>query len=78
MPTSHTPLEQKNLISYLWAARRRFRGGLGITLLRSLAAAPCTLLIQRIVDKPLHNNDIRGVINYSLIFGNDVIEKLLK
>jgi len=68
MPTSHTPLEQKNLISYLWAARRRFRGGLGITLLRSLAAAPCTLLIQRIVDKPLHNNDIRGVINYSLIF----------
>jgi len=68
MPTTHTPLEQKNLISYLWAARRRFRGGLGITLLRSLAAAPCTLLIQRIVDKPLHNNDIRGVINYSLIF----------
>jgi len=68
MPTSHTPLEQKNLISYLWAARRRFRGGLGITLLRSLAAAPCTFLIQQIVDKPLHNNDIRGVINYSLIF----------
>ena len=68
MTKSSTPLDQKNLIAYLWAARNRYKAGLAITLLRSLAAAPCTLLIQRIVDKPLKNNDIRGVIDYSIIF----------
>jgi ABC-type multidrug transport system fused ATPase/permease subunit len=63
-----TPLEQKNLMGYLWAARRRYRGGLALVLLRSLAAAPITLLIQRIVDKPLQDKNVHGVVEYSLWF----------
>jgi len=68
MATPPNPLEQKSLIGYLWAARRRFRFGVALVLLRSLAAAPCTLLIQRIVDKPLRDHDISGVLRYSGYF----------
>jgi ABC-type multidrug transport system fused ATPase/permease subunit len=68
MPSTPAPLDQKSLIGYLWAARRRFRGGLALVLLRSLAAAPCTLLIQRIVDKPLQEKNIQGVLHYSIYF----------
>ncbi|RFC50720.1 MAG: ATP-binding cassette [Verrucomicrobia bacterium] len=68
MSTLSSPLDQKTLIGYLWAARRRFRGGLGLVLLRSLAAAPTTLLIQKIVDKPLQEKNIQGVIHYSIYF----------
>ncbi len=59
------PLEQPSLASYLWAARGRFKGGVMLAMFRSLAAAPCTLLIQWIVDKPLKNGDISGVLKYS-------------
>ena len=65
---TNNPLEQKTLAAYLWAARGRFRGGATLAMLRSLAAAPCTLLIQWIVDKPLKEHDIAGVIRYSLWF----------
>jgi len=68
MSTPSNPLEQKSLIGYLWASRRRYRFGLALVLLRSLAAAPITLLIQRIVDKPLQDKNIDGVIHYSLWF----------
>jgi len=68
MSMTSTPLEQKTLIGYLWAARSRFRGGLALVLLRSLAAAPCTLLIQKIVDKPLQEKSIDGVLHYSVYF----------
>ncbi len=68
MATLSSPLDQKTLIGYLWAARRRFRGGLALVLLRSLAAAPTTLLIQKIVDKPLQEKNIQGVIHYSIYF----------
>ena len=68
MPTTPSPLDQKSLVAYLWAARRRFRGGLALVLLRSLAAAPCTILIQRIVDKPLQEKNIQGVLHYSIYF----------
>ncbi len=68
MPTLSSPLEQKTLVGYLWAARRRFRGGLALVLLRSLAAAPTTLLIQKIVDKPLQEKNIHGVLHYSIYF----------
>lgn len=68
MSTTSTPLEQKTLVGYLWSARRRYRGGLALVLLRSLAAAPCTLLIQKIVDKPLQEKSIDGVIHYSIYF----------
>ncbi|MBP9914425.1 MAG: ABC transporter ATP-binding protein [Opitutaceae bacterium] len=68
MPTPSTPLDQKDLIGYLWAGRRRFRGGLTLVLFRSLATAPIPILIQRIVDKPLQDKNIDGVIHYSLFF----------
>ena len=69
MPTTPSnPLEQQNLAAYLWSARRRFRGGVALAMFRSLAAAPCTLLIQRIVDKPLKEGSIEGVLRYSLWF----------
>lgn len=68
MSIPSTPLEQKTLIGYLWAARRSFRGGLALVLLRSLASAPIPILIQRIVDKPLQDKNIDGVIFYSLWF----------
>jgi ABC-type multidrug transport system fused ATPase/permease subunit len=62
------PLDQPGLLSYLWSARRRFRGGVILALLRSLAAAPCTFLIQQIVDKPLKEGSIDGVLYFSLWF----------
>jgi ABC-type multidrug transport system fused ATPase/permease subunit len=62
------PLDQPSLAAYLWASRGRFRAGVAIALLRSLAAAPCTLLIQWIVDKPLKDGNIDGVLHYSLWF----------
>ncbi|MEO6874382.1 MAG: ABC transporter ATP-binding protein [Opitutaceae bacterium] len=68
MATPSTPLERPTLIGYLWAARHRFRGGLALVLLRSLAAAPCTLLIQKIVDKPLQEKNIHGVLHYCVYF----------
>lgn len=68
MATPVNPLEQPNLLAYLWTARRRFRGGVMLALLRSLAAAPCTFLIQQIVDKPLKEGSIDGVIHFSLWF----------
>ena len=63
IPTS--PLEQKSLIGYLWATRSRFRSGLFLVLLRSAASAPIPILIQRIVDKPLQDKNIDGVLYYS-------------
>ncbi len=72
MSSLKNPLETQNLVSYLWAARSRFRGGVLLALLRSLAAAPCTFLIQRIVDgaKPVENGGIGldGIVHYSLWF----------
>ncbi len=68
MATPANPLEQPSLAAYLWASRRRFRGGVALALLRSLAAAPCTLLIQWIVDKPLKEGSINGVLTYSAWF----------
>ena len=68
MATPANPLEQPSLASYLWSSRQRFRGGVALALLRSLAAAPCTLLIQRIVDKPLKEGSIDGVLTYSAWF----------
>jgi len=62
------PLEQRTLLGYLWGARRRFRGGVILALMRSLAAAPCTFLIQQIVDRPLKEGSIEGVLHLSLWF----------
>ena len=68
MATPANPLEQPSLAAYLWSSRQRFRGGVALALLRSLAAAPCTLLIQWIVDKPLKEGSIDGVLTYSAWF----------
>lgn len=62
------PLEQPTLLSYLWGTRRRLWRGVGIALLRSLAAAPCTLIFQQIVDKPLHDKNIPGILWFAAIF----------
>ena len=56
------PIDQPGLLRYVWAARRRFARGVGFALLRSLAAAPCTLIFQRIVDRPLQAGDVPGVL----------------
>jgi len=42
--------------------------GVGLVLLRSVAAAPCTLIIQRIIDRPLKEGSIHGVIELSVYF----------
>ena len=68
MATPANPLEQPSLAGYLWSSRQRFRSGVALALLRSLAAAPCTLLIQLIVDKPLKEGSIEGVLTYSAWF----------
>lgn len=62
------PIEQSTIIGFLWASRRRFIRGVGIVLLRSLAAAPCTLIIQRIIDRPLKEGRIDGVLELSAYF----------
>ena len=62
------PLDQRTLLGYIWATRRRQMRGVGIALLRSLAAAPCTLIFQQIIDKPLKTGDIPGVLRYAGVF----------
>jgi ATP-binding cassette, subfamily B, bacterial len=68
MSVPASPLDANTLIGYLWAARRRFSIGLTLVLLRAIASAPIPILIQLIVDKPLQNKNIDGVIFYSLWF----------
>ncbi len=68
MHSASNPLDQRNLIAYLWAARGQFAGGLSLALCRSLAAAPCTLIIQYIIDRPLKEGSIDGVIELSIWF----------
>lgn len=68
MQSISNPIEQSSILGFLWAARRRFMRGVGIVLLRSIAAAPCTLIIQRIIDRPLKEGRIDGVIELSLYF----------
>ncbi|QYM78701.1 ABC transporter ATP-binding protein/permease [Horticoccus luteus] len=67
-PATAEPLEQPTLLSYLWSTRHRLWKGVGIALLRSLAAAPCTLIFQQIVDKPLHDKNIPGILWFAAIF----------
>ncbi len=62
------PIERSTIIGFLWASRRRFVYGLTLVLLRSVAAAPCTLIIQRIIDRPLKEGRIDGVIELSIYF----------
>lgn len=68
MQTAPNPIEQSTIIGFLWAARRRFSFGLSLVLLRSLAAAPCTIIIQRIIDRPLQEGSVDGVIELSIYF----------
>jgi len=68
MPPISNPIEQSTILGFLWASRRRFMRGVGVVLLRSIAAAPCTLIIQRIIDRPLKEGRIDGVIELSLYF----------
>jgi ATP-binding cassette, subfamily B, bacterial len=62
------PLERPDLLAYMWTSRHRFWGGLSLAMARSLAAAPCTFLIQQIIDKPVQEKDIPGVLVYSAWF----------
>jgi ABC-type multidrug transport system fused ATPase/permease subunit len=59
------PLEQRDLVKYLWAARRRFWGGVALAMLRSVAIAPCTLIIQRIIDRPMEPASIPAILHLS-------------
>ncbi len=68
MQTAPNPIEQSTIIGFLWTARRRFSFGLSLVLLRSLAAAPCTIIIQRIIDRPLQEGSVNGVIELSIYF----------
>jgi ABC-type multidrug transport system fused ATPase/permease subunit len=64
----YDPLEQKTLLSYLWATRRLLLGGVILALIRSIAAFPTTLIFQRIVDGPLKHGDVRGVLRLAAAF----------
>ncbi len=68
MQTAPNPIEKSTIIGFLWSSRRRFSFGLTLVLLRSVAAAPCTLIIQRIIDRPLQEGRIDGVIELSIYF----------
>jgi len=68
MATPPNPLERPDLLAYIWTSRRRFWGGVGLAMARSLAAAPCTFLIQQIIDKPVQEKDINGVLIFSAWF----------
>src|SRR5690606_24957244 len=59
------PLEQRDLVKYLWAARGRFGGGVALAMLRSVAIAPCTLIIQRIIDRPMEPASIPAILQLS-------------
>jgi len=62
------PIEQKTLLGYLWGTRRRHLRGVALSLLRSLAAAPCVLIFQQIIDGPLKRGQVSGVLWLGAIF----------
>lgn len=51
-------LASRTLAGYLWGSRDRLWRGFGLSLLRSLAVAPCAWLFQRMIDVavPAHNS----------------------
>ena len=61
MPASDL-LEQKTLLGYLWGTRKRLGKGVALAAARSLAAAPCPLIFQRIIDGPLRQGRVSGVL----------------
>ncbi len=56
------PIEQKTLLGYLWGTHRRLRRGVVLALARSLAAAPGPWIFQQMIDGPLKQGKVSGVL----------------
>lgn len=58
-------LASRTLTGYLWGSRRRLWLGFGLSLLRSLAVAPCAWLFQRMIDVAVPARDSFAILQLS-------------
>jgi ATP-binding cassette, subfamily B, bacterial len=72
MKASATPsreaISARSLTGYLWGHRRELWPGLGLSLLRSLAVAPCPWLFQRMIDVAVPARDYAAITQMALLF----------
>jgi ABC-type multidrug transport system fused ATPase/permease subunit len=66
-PHQSIGLHKGTLRGFIWSQQRRLRGYLSWRILSILAITPFPILSQRIVDVSIPNDDLRGVVYYTLI-----------
>ncbi len=64
-PLAPEALTARTLASYLWGSRDRLWRGCGLSLLRSLAVAPCAWLFQRMIDVAVPARDTFAILQLS-------------
>ncbi|MCC5833912.1 MAG: ABC transporter ATP-binding protein [Opitutales bacterium] len=57
----------ETLLAFLWANRKRFRGGIFFAFLRILTIAPLPLIFQRIIDDKMPAGNISAILWLSLL-----------
>ncbi len=61
-------LNARGLFGYLWRSRHRMWAGTAISVLRTLAIAPCPLIFQKIIDADVKARDLTGVARHAALF----------
>lgn len=64
-PLAPEALTARTLAGYLWGSRDRLWLGFGLSLLRSLAVAPCAWLFQRMIDVAVPARDSFAILQLS-------------
>ena len=64
-PLAPEALTARTLAGYLWGSRDRLWRGFGLSLLRSLAVAPCAWLFQRMIDVAVPARDTFAILQLS-------------
>ena len=64
-PRAPEALTARTLAGYLWGSRDRLWRGFGLSLLRSLAVAPCAWLFQRMIDVAVPARDTFAILQLS-------------
>ena len=64
-PLAPEALTARTLAGYLWGSRDRLWRGFGLSLMRSLAVAPCAWLFQRMIDVAVPARDTFAILQLS-------------
>lgn len=66
-PHQSIGLHKRTLFGFIWSQRKRLRGYLSWRVLGILAVTPFPIFSQRIVDISIPEDDLRGVVYYTLL-----------